>query len=87
MTTTPRIVFDTTPFELSHGRSPRGRGSWCFCPFHLRNANDYMNYTLFSPSMNYAEAKCWAKGKIAELRSIAQDFATPYNAEVWAVLG
>ena len=70
-----RITFETTPFELSHGRSPRGRGSWAFCPFHLRNANDYIDHTLFSPSMTYAEAKRWMK---AHPQAAA--------AELWAVM-
>lgn len=55
------MTFETLPYELSHGRSPRGRGSWAFCPFHLRNAADYIEHTVFSPSMTFAEAKKWAR--------------------------
>lgn len=25
-------IFDTTEYESSHGRAPRGRGSWAFIP-------------------------------------------------------
>lgn len=52
------MTFDTFEFELSHGRSPRGRGSWAFAPFHLRKSLDA---TVFSPSMTYTEAKRWAR--------------------------
>lgn len=52
--------FETLPYELSHGRSPKGRGSWAFCPFHKRNAHDYLDWTVFSPSMTFSEAKRWA---------------------------
>lgn len=55
------MTFETLPYELSHGRSPRGRGSWAFCPFHLRNANDYIDHTVFSPCMTLTEAKRWAR--------------------------
>jgi hypothetical protein len=55
------VTIETLPYELSHGRSPRGRGSWAFCPFHLRNANDYLAHTVFSPQMTFAEAKRWAR--------------------------
>jgi hypothetical protein len=70
-----RITFETLPFELSHGRSPRGRGSWAFCPFHLRNSNDYIEHTLFSPSMTLTEAKRWLKLQPAAA-----------TATIWAVM-
>lgn len=83
------IEFDTFTYELSHGKSPRGRGSWAFCPFHLRNAEDYMTRTLWSPSMTFTEAKKWAKAQIAERISNRQTEglpAAPWSAGVWAVL-
>ena len=81
----PRLEVDTFPFELSHGRSPRGRGSWAFCPFHKRNSGDYLEFTLFSPSMTYGEAKRWLREKVAELRSTAP-LGSPYLADVWAAM-
>lgn len=84
-----RITFDTTPYELTHGRSPRGRGSWVFRPFHLRNA-DSLEGMLMSPSMTLTEAKRWAKAEIArryQKRLDAGLKATPWNSELWAVLG
>lgn len=80
------ISFETLPYEIEHGCSPRGRGSWAFCPFHKRNASDYLDFTLFSPSMTFTEAKRWAKTKVAELRSTAPE-SSPYLAQVWAVMG
>lgn len=59
------MTFETFPYEHSHGRSPRGRGSWAFCPFHLRNASDYIDHTIFSPSMTFTEAKKWAREQVA----------------------
>jgi hypothetical protein len=55
--------FNTSPFERSHGRSPRGRGSWAFCSNWVLNREDYLDHTVFSPSMTYGEAKKWAKAQ------------------------
>jgi hypothetical protein len=52
------MTFETLPYEMSHGRSPRGRGSWAFAPFHLRNDSAA---AVFSPSMTFTEAKRWAR--------------------------
>lgn len=52
--TAKRIRFDTRQFVLSHGREPRGRGSWAFDSD--RRGND----PVFSPSMTYQDAKKWA---------------------------
>ena len=79
------MKFSTDPYEMEHGRSPRGRGSWAFCPFHKRNAGDYLDFTLFSSSMTFAEAKRWAKAKVEELRDTAP-LSSPYMAELWAVM-
>jgi hypothetical protein len=88
--TATRITFDTTPFELSHGRSPKGRGSWAFCPFHMRDSHDHLDGFLMSPSMTFTEAKAWAKQQITHRRNArrAADFpAAPWDSELWAVLG
>lgn len=79
-------AFETAHYELSHGRSPRGRGSWAFCPFHKRNASDAMDFTIWSPGgMTFTEARKWAKGKIADLHSTAPA-GSPYLALVWTVM-
>ena len=61
----PRITFDTAAYEASHGKAPRGRGSWAFGT--RRNA-DACNEDecWFSPGgMTLAEAKKWAKAEAA----------------------
>lgn len=84
-----RIAFETTPYELSHGRSPRGRGCWGFCPFHLRN-DASPDDVLLSPSMTFSEAKKWAAAQVAEHRNNRRAAglpADPWDACLWAVLG
>ncbi len=51
------ITFNDGPFITSHGRSPKGRGSWAFadCP------DPDMNEVIFTPSMTYTEAKTWMR--------------------------
>lgn len=56
-----KITIVTHEYELSHMKSPRGRGSWGFCPVRHARAPDYLDHTRFSPSMTYQEAKRWAK--------------------------
>lgn len=79
------LEIDTLHYECQTGRSPRGRGSWAFCPFHKRNANDYLDFTVFSPSMTFTEAKRWLKTKIVELR-LQANYEGPYMSEVWTAL-
>lgn len=50
--------FYTRPFVLSHGRAPKGRGSWAFFVPELRGE------VFFSPSMTYTEAKTWIKNRV-----------------------
>lgn len=52
---TARVQFDTAQFRGSHGREPKGRGSWAFSTDRRGDEN-----LLFSPSMTYADAKKWA---------------------------
>lgn len=48
-------TFDTREYEASHGRKPRGRGSWAF-----RVDDDIL--AVFSPmNMTYTEAKRWVQ--------------------------
>jgi hypothetical protein len=62
-TTNSAIEFVTDLFEISHGKKPKGRGSWAFCPWEHARANDYLDHTVFSPSMTYGDAKKWAKSQ------------------------
>lgn len=47
--------FSTSQFVLSHGRAPKGRGSWAFV------VREVSREPVFTPSMTYAEAKTWIK--------------------------
>jgi hypothetical protein len=58
------FTFITDEYEFSHGRTPRGRGSWAFS-IH-RNPDVMGNDILWSPSMTYADAKRWAKAEAAK---------------------
>lgn len=57
---TMKVEFNDTQYRFSHGRTPRGRGSWAF----EINGIDGIQ---FSPSMTYAEAKRWMIGQAREL--------------------
>jgi hypothetical protein len=54
--------FNTGRFQLSHGRTPKGRGSWCFTVRELDASREF-----FSPSMTYSEAKAWIKNQLRPL--------------------
>lgn len=47
------MIFDTSKYEFSHAKQPRGRGSWGFF--------DEKGELHFAPYMTYAEAKRWAR--------------------------
>lgn len=49
-------TFHTAEYELSHGRKPRGRGSWAFYV-------DGDELPVFSPSMTYTDAKRWVRAQ------------------------
>lgn len=56
------MTFFTLVYEREHGRPPRGRGSWAFCPWAKHNSHDYLKHTVFSPGgMTLTEAKKWAR--------------------------
>lgn len=64
------MTFSTLVYEREHGRSPRGRGSWAFCPWAKQNAHDYLEHTVFSPGgMTLTEAKKWARLHATDVRS------------------
>lgn len=57
-----KFEFNTVEFEFSHGRKPKGRGSWAFS--EKRNASAENMH--FSPSMTYTEAKKWFTKKMQD---------------------
>lgn len=48
-----KIEFITTPYEIAHGKSPKGRGSWAFSIDKNASYED----VFFTRSMTYSEAK------------------------------
>lgn len=61
-----RIFFDPSEFELSHGRAPRGRGSWAFSPY--RRPDPLSKDIHFSPGgMTLAEARRWLVARLREM--------------------
>ena len=75
------IRFDSTPYEITHGASPRGRGRWAFAPFHLRNDS---SAAVLSPLLTFSEAKRWAKARVAKEQAAGTIDAA---WTLWAVLG
>lgn len=59
------IDFETAPYVRSHGKEPRGRGSWAFSIIERPDVND-PNAILWSPAMTYTKAKAWAVAQIRE---------------------
>ena len=53
------VRFDNSPFVRSHGKEPKGRGSWAFQIDGLRDAR-----IEFSPSMTLAEARRWMAERV-----------------------
>jgi hypothetical protein len=52
-------------YERSHGKLPRGEGSWAFCMVHP-NRPDYLDHVLWE-SGRYQDAKKAARAKAAAL--------------------
>jgi hypothetical protein len=49
----PTVYFSTRPFVRSHGREPRGYGTWAFA-FNRGEP-------VFAPTSTYGEAEMWAR--------------------------
>lgn len=54
------IDFDDTQYQFSHGRTPRGYGTWAFS--QTRKCDDPM----WVPPMHYRDAKVWIKAYVRE---------------------
>lgn len=62
----------TSKYEWTHGRKPRGRGSWAFIIVDTSSETEVA--TIFSPgSMTYTAAKAWAK------KAIKNDWSAELN--------
>ena len=58
------VQFDYAPYERAHGKSPRGNGSWAFCPYDKWRRDDYLQHVL------------WINGSLREAkRAAAEHFA------------
>lgn len=57
---TYQIDFSTREYEMAHGKAPKGRGSWAFCPRQNYNDSNYLDHTVWF-SGTYAEARKQAK--------------------------
>ena len=53
------MKFDIIPYVSSHGRLPRGRGSWAFVTSEHHDTMGEQENTVFSPSMTYSDARRW----------------------------
>jgi len=58
-----RFAFDTTDYEFTHGRKPRGRGGWAFS--FERHPDVLSDAVVWTPSMTYVEAKRWFAAEAA----------------------
>jgi hypothetical protein len=56
-----KIEFSTHQFVRSHGKEPKGRGSYAF---HIEG--DVPDAILWSPSMTLGDAKKWARTAVPE---------------------
>lgn len=55
------VTFNTREYEFSHGKKPRGRGSWAF--FFDDKTNNVADAFWTPGSTTYAEAKKMAKAE------------------------
>jgi len=51
------VEISTRDFEAAHGKQPRGRGSWGFCPANHYDAIDYLDHVKWFHQMTFAEAR------------------------------
>lgn len=60
-----KIEFNTRSYLLSHGRQPKGYGSWAF---------DLGGGPVFAPASTYTQAKKWAR-EVAALVNVGRSMA------------
>jgi len=54
-----KFEFDTTEYEWSHGRKPRGRGSWAFFAQGADTSN--AEAAVWAPVGTWSEARRWVR--------------------------
>lgn len=54
------ILFIDTDYVMSHGKNPRGFGSWAFCTVDP-NRHDYLDHVIWVHQSTFAKAKKTAK--------------------------
>jgi len=54
------MTVSTRLFVNSHGKKPRGHGSWAFLVMDADEA------VVFTPAMNFSDAKVWVKAHVRE---------------------
>lgn len=71
-----KIEFFTNEFEFSHGRMPRGRGSWAFefpddkAPWFARDPHDNCYSLLYVDAKKFARAEAKRRFGGSNLRSL-----------------
>lgn len=61
-----QVDFSTREYVRAHGKEPRGRGQWAFCPAALYNRDNYLDYVMWSTAgTTYAAAKQQARAYFA----------------------
>ena len=59
--------FDTSNYEFTHGRTPKGYGTWAF-DFHTNTSGKAENAEpIFAPASTYVAAKKWIKNHIKSI--------------------
>lgn len=58
--TAAKLAIDTTAYQFSHTRTPRGRGGWIFAP---KGGEDVPEAWKTSPSMTYGDAVKWLRAQ------------------------
>ena len=55
----PGVAFLSSAYVRSHGKQPRGRGCWIFCPMTHYNKPDYLEHcgTVSGAATTLTEAK------------------------------
>jgi hypothetical protein len=57
-------TINTRPYTTSHGKNPRGYGSWAFCPDKRAKDDDYLSHTEWFKG-TYGEAAKQAREHFA----------------------
>ena len=65
-----RVSINDSAYFTAHGRAPRGRGCWAFCPAEHWNSVDYLDHVIWVTSApTFGKAKAEAR-RIAAARGV-----------------